>query len=64
MIMKISTAANLRSSVGPNNVGIVGGGLAGLAAAFHLIEKKPSVNITIIDKALPGSGGASSLAGG
>jgi len=56
--------ANACSSIGPNNVGIVGGGLAGLATAFHLIEKKPSVNVTIIDKALPGTGGASSVAGG
>lgn len=62
--MKTPTAANLWSSVGPSNVGIIGGGLAGLATAFHLIEKKPSVNLTIIDKALPGEGGASSVAGG
>ena len=62
--MKTSAAANMWSSGGPNSVGIVGGGLAGLATAFHLIEKKPSVNITIIDKALPGAGGASSVAGG
>ncbi|CAJ1914985.1 unnamed protein product [Cylindrotheca closterium] len=52
------------SSIGPNNVGIVGGGLAGMATAFQLIKKKPSINVTIIDKALPGTGGASSVAGG
>lgn len=62
--MKTSTAANLWSSAGPNNVGIIGGGLAGLATAFHLTEKRPSANLTIIDKALPGVGGASSVAGG
>ena len=62
--MRVASAANVCSLMGPNNVGIVGGGLAGLSIAFHLIEKKPSVNITIIDKALPGTGGASSVAGG
>jgi ribulose 1,5-bisphosphate synthetase/thiazole synthase len=46
------------------SVGIVGGGLAGLATAFHLIERNPEVCITIIDKASPGTGGASSVAGG
>lgn len=64
MIMKTSTVANACSSIDPNNVGIIGGGLAGLATAYHLIKKKPSVKITIIDKALPGMGGASSVAGG
>jgi len=64
VIMKGTSAANVCSSIGPNNVGIVGGGLAGLSVAFHMIQKKPSVNITIIDKALPGTGGASSVAGG
>jgi aspartate oxidase len=46
------------------NVGIVGGGLAGLATAYHLIQKNPTVDITIIDKAPPGTSGASSVAGG
>eukprot|EP00980_Cylindrotheca_fusiformis_P018784 scaffold6265_cov193-Cylindrotheca_fusiformis.AAC.4 len=46
------------------NVAIVGGGLAGLATAYHLIRKNPAVHITIIDKALPGTGGASAVAGG
>ncbi|KAL3945030.1 MAG: hypothetical protein SGBAC_000887 [Bacillariaceae sp.] len=62
--MKTSTVSNACSSIDPNNVGIIGGGLAGLATAYHLIKKKPSVKITIIDKALPGMGGASSVAGG
>lgn len=48
----------------PKHVGIVGGGLAGLSAAFQLIEKVPSIDITIIDPSLPGNGGASSVAGG
>ena len=46
------------------NVGIVGGGLAGLATAYHLLEKNPLIQITILDKAQPGSGGASAVAGG
>jgi hypothetical protein len=46
-------------------VAIVGGGLAGLSTAFHLLEKRPrNVQITIIDKALVGEAGASSVAGG
>ena len=48
----------------PQNIGIVGGGLAGLSTAFHLLEKIDNVQITVIDKALPGQGGASSVAGG
>ena len=46
------------------SVGIVGGGLAGLATAYHLLEKNPLIQITILDKAQPGSGGASAVAGG
>lgn len=55
-----------------SNVAIVGGGLAGLSTAYHLLElsgdnkdKFPSgIHITIFDKALVGEGGASSVAGG
>ena len=44
---------------------IVGGGLAGLSTAFHLLEKRPhTFQITIIDKASVGEAGASSVAGG
>ena len=52
------------------NVAIVGGGLAGLSAAFHLIdiakEKRPNeqLHITIYDKSQVGTSGASSVAGG
>ena len=46
------------------NVGIVGGGLAGLSTAYHLLQKNPSVRITIFDPTHPGNGGASSVAGG
>jgi glycine/D-amino acid oxidase-like deaminating enzyme len=48
-------------------VGIVGGGMAGLSVAYHLLKLQPTsgVSITILDSAsLPGSGGASSKAGG
>lgn len=48
----------------PQTIGIVGGGLAGLSTAFHLLQKKPDVHITILDKASVGTGGASSVAGG
>jgi len=48
----------------PRNIGIIGGGLAGLSTAYHLLQKAPNTNITIFDKELPGSGGASAVAGG
>lgn len=47
-----------------HRVGIIGGGLAGLSAAYHLLKKSPSSDITIIDPNSPGTGGASSVAGG
>jgi NADPH-dependent 2,4-dienoyl-CoA reductase/sulfur reductase-like enzyme len=47
------------------NVAIVGGGLAGLSTAYHLLEKLGgNVRITVLDKAGPGEGGASAVAGG
>lgn len=46
------------------NIAIVGGGLAGISTAYHLLEKIDGSNITIIDKAGPGEGGASAVAGG
>ena len=52
------------------NVAIIGGGLAGLSAAYHLIdisaEKRPNeqLHITIYDKAQVGISGASAVAGG
>ena len=48
----------------PQNVAVVGGGLAGLSTVYHLLEKIDNVQITVLDKALPGQGGASSVAGG
>jgi ribulose 1,5-bisphosphate synthetase/thiazole synthase len=47
-----------------HSVGIVGGGLAGLSTAYHLLQKQPSIHVTILDVALPGEGGASAVAGG
>jgi ribulose 1,5-bisphosphate synthetase/thiazole synthase len=46
------------------NIAIVGGGLAGLSTAFHLLQKSPSLGITILDTSAPGEGGASTVAGG
>lgn len=53
------------SSDGIKNVGIVGGGLAGLSTAYHLLQRQPSLHITILDTTKgPGQGGASAVAGG
>ena len=47
------------------NIAIVGGGLAGLSTAYHLLQKRPSLNVTILDTSSPGEGtGASTVAGG
>lgn len=52
-------------SITQQNIGIVGGGLAGLSTAYHLIEKLgDNANITIFDQGNPGTCGASSVAGG
>jgi hypothetical protein len=46
-------------------IAIVGGGLAGLSTAFHLLEKTQSrCQVTIFDTAPVGTAGASSVAGG
>ncbi|KAL7534004.1 hypothetical protein ACHAXR_007751 [Thalassiosira sp. AJA248-18] len=47
-----------------SNVAIIGGGLAGLSAAYHLLAENSNIEITIYDKANVGEGGASSVAGG
>jgi len=47
-----------------HRVVVIGGGLAGLSTAYHLLEKSPSSDITIIDQQSPGAGGASAVAGG
>jgi len=50
------------------HVGIVGGGLAGINTAYHLIRQAPppssSLKITIIDPSPIGQGGATGVAGG
>jgi NADPH-dependent 2,4-dienoyl-CoA reductase/sulfur reductase-like enzyme len=51
----------------PNNVAIIGGGLAGLSVAYHLLDLRQQGNplhITIYDKSNVGQGGASAVAGG
>lgn len=44
-------------------VAIVGGGLAGLATAHHLLQLLPSISVTIFDPREPGKAEASSVAG-
>jgi NADPH-dependent 2,4-dienoyl-CoA reductase/sulfur reductase-like enzyme len=48
----------------PKRVAVIGGGLAGLATVFHLIDRDPRIEITVFDTAAVGTGGASSVAGG
>jgi hypothetical protein len=48
-----------------SSLGIVGGGLAGLSTAFHILDKtQGACHVTIYDKSPVGTGGASSVAGG
>ena len=47
-----------------HRIAVVGGGLAGLSTAYHLLEKSLSSDITIFDRQCPGAGGASAVAGG
>ena len=63
---------SLASSLSPpQKIAIVGGGLAGLSTAYHLLQSTitnandaSTLSLTIFDKSLPGKGGASSVAGG
>ena len=49
----------------PRNVTVLGGGLAGLSTAYHLLTRAaPGSRINIVDKAEVGTAGASSVAGG
>lgn len=58
-----ATAATRLHSV--SNLGIVGGGLAGLSTAFHILDKtQGACHVTIYDTSPVGTGGASSVAGG
>ena len=48
-----------------SNVAIIGGGLAGLSTAYHLLDISSNpMHVTIYDKQKVGEGGASSVAGG
>ena len=65
-LRKISVSIHAKSKIA-----IIGGGLAGLSVAFHLLTQRNERNadsvglaITVIDKSLPGKGGASAVAGG
>lgn len=59
-----SAATSNNNNNNIHSVGIVGGGLAGLSTAYHLLQKRPSIDIRIMDVAPPGEGGASAVAGG
>ena len=63
-----NNAENQNSLSAINNIAIVGGGLAGLSTAYHLLEVSQLSNmplrITIYDKSMVGEGGASAVAGG
>lgn len=56
--------SRIYSSKRSSRVAIVGGGLSGLSTAYHLLQKSPALDVTIIDKAEPGVAGASAVAGG
>lgn len=51
-----------------HKIAVVGGGLAGLATTYHLLQQSASsgqnVEVTILDRAPVGTAGASSVAGG
>ena len=48
------------------NIAIIGGGLAGLSTAYHLLDfgQSTPLQITVYDKSTVGEGGASAVAGG
>eukprot|EP00986_Skeletonema_menzelii_P007974 scaffold3197_cov153-Skeletonema_menzelii.AAC.18 len=66
----VATSSSKMEARRVENVAIIGGGLAGLSAAFHLVDiaekKRPAeqLQITIFDKAQVGLSGASAVAGG
>lgn len=51
------------TSLHVQKVAIIGGGLAGMGTAFHLLDKSDTVQVTVFDKASVGAAGASSVAG-
>ena len=46
------------------NITVIGGGLAGLAVTYHLLQQSTATRIRIVDRAGVGQAGASSVAGG
>jgi ribulose 1,5-bisphosphate synthetase/thiazole synthase len=60
----VSNPSGRQQPLMAQRVGVIGGGLAGLSTAYHLLEKSPSIDITIVDRQSPGVGGASAVAGG
>jgi len=63
LIALFMVCATVRSAT---HVGIMGGGLAGLSTAFHLLRRsqKKNLKVTILDPAEIGTGGASAVAAG
>ena len=58
-------SALVGASVPPSRVAVVGGGLAGLATAFHLLNvSAPLDALHVYDACAPGTGGASAAAAG
>lgn len=63
--MSVSDGEPLRSDGEPLRVAVVGGGLAGLGFAFHIVNTSSrAVHLDIHDPADPGCGGASAVAAG
>lgn len=48
----------------PDAVVIVGGGLMGLSAAFHLRRARPAVRVTVLERARPGAAASGASAAG
>lgn len=62
------SSSSIATNVAKKRVAIVGGGLAGLSTAYHLLQKTqrsgPLVEICVFDNHPVGTGGASAIAGG
>ena len=48
----------------PKTIAVVGGGLAGMSVAYHLLQLDPEVHVTVCDPCGPGECGGSAVAGG
>lgn len=66
IILLVSTATAAALPMQPTRIAVVGGGLAGLSTAAHLLAEAetPLQTLHIYDAAKPGEGGASSVAAG